>query len=114
MRQQPPLNLREVRSRTRSGDIQSDGEEELTVDDREVPHVEIAGYVLGKLEPDEAAAFEAHLAGCGHCQQHLEDLEHLPDLLARAAPERPAPAGLRAKVLLAVRAAARGGHAPSG
>jgi anti-sigma factor RsiW len=114
MRQQPPLNLREVRARTRSGGIQSDGEEELTVDGREVPHVEIAGYLLGKLEPEEAAAFEAHLAGCGRCQQHLEDLERLPELLARAAPERPVPAGLRAEVLLAVRAAAEAEAPPSG
>jgi anti-sigma factor RsiW len=76
------------------------------VDGPDVLHLEIAGYVLGKIEPAETAAFEAHLAGCAPCQQHLQDLERLPDLLATAVPERPVPAGLRARVFLAVRTAA--------
>jgi anti-sigma factor RsiW len=68
-----------------------------------VPHVDLAMFVLGKLEAAQAAAFEAHLVGCGRCQQDFEDLKNLPDLLARAVSERPVPAGLRARVLRAVR-----------
>jgi anti-sigma-K factor RskA len=70
------------------------------------PHVEVAAYVLGKLEADEAEAFAAHLAGCPDCRRELDELRGLPDLLARAAPATPAPDGLRARTLAAVRQAA--------
>jgi anti-sigma factor RsiW len=76
------------------------------VDGRDIPHLEVAGYVLAKLDPAETAAFEVHLAGCARCQQDVQDLKRLPELLAKMPPVRPVPAGLRARVLLAVRAAA--------
>ena len=50
------------------------------------PHVEVAAYLLGKLEADEAERFEAHLEGCADCRRHLEELGGLPALLAQAAP----------------------------
>jgi Anti-sigma-K factor rskA/Putative zinc-finger len=67
------------------------------------PHVEVAAYLLGKLEPEEAERFEAHLDGCGDCRRHLEELGGLPALLAQAAPATPVPDGLRARTLTAVR-----------
>jgi anti-sigma-K factor RskA len=70
------------------------------------PHVEVAAYVLGKLEADEAAAFEAHLAGCPDCRRQLEELRGLPELLATAAPTIPLPDPLRDRTLAAVRQAA--------
>jgi anti-sigma-K factor RskA len=67
------------------------------------PHVEVAAYLLGKLEADEAERFEAHLDGCADCRRHLDELEGLPALLAQAAPATPVPDGLRARTLTAVR-----------
>jgi anti-sigma-K factor RskA len=65
--------------------------------------VEVAAYLLGKLEADEAERFEAHLEGCADCRRHVEELGGLPALLAQAAPATPLPDGLRARTLTAVR-----------
>jgi Anti-sigma-K factor rskA/Putative zinc-finger len=70
------------------------------------PHVEVAAYLLGKLEADEAGAFEAHLAGCPDCRRQLEELQSLPELLATATPAVPLPDALRDRTLAAVRQAA--------
>jgi anti-sigma-K factor RskA len=70
------------------------------------PHVEVATYLLGKLEADEAAAFEDHLAGCPDCRRQLEELRGLPELLAAATPATPPPDPLRDRTLAAVRQAA--------
>jgi anti-sigma factor RsiW len=67
------------------------------------PHVEVAAHVLGKLEADEGEAFAAHLSGCADCRRQVEELQGLPELLARAAPATPLPEGLRARALAAVR-----------
>jgi anti-sigma-K factor RskA len=70
------------------------------------PHMEVAAYVLGKLEADEAEAFDTHLAECADCQRQLDELRGLPELLAKAAPATPIPDGLRSRTLAAVRQAA--------
>ena len=44
-------------------------------------HQLLGAYLLGGLEPDEAAAFEEHLARCTDCRQELDDLASLPALL---------------------------------
>jgi anti-sigma-K factor RskA len=67
------------------------------------PHVEVAAYLLGKLQADEAERFQAHLDGCADCRRHLDELGGLPALLAKAAPATPVPDGLRARTLTAVR-----------
>jgi anti-sigma-K factor RskA len=78
------------------------------------PHVEVAVYLLGKLDADEAAAFEAHLAGCPDCRRQLEEFRSLPELLAAATPPIPLPDPLRDRTLAAVRqAAARAEPAPA-
>jgi Anti-sigma-K factor rskA/Putative zinc-finger len=74
--------------------------------DNAVPHVEVAGYALGKLDQDETVSFEAHLAECDECRRELEELRGLPELLARAAPPVRVPSDLRARTLDAVRQAA--------
>jgi anti-sigma-K factor RskA len=74
--------------------------------DNAVPHVEVAGYALGKLDEDETVSFEAHLAECDSCRRELEELRGLPELLARAAPPVRLPGDLRARTLDAVRQAA--------
>jgi anti-sigma-K factor RskA len=75
----------------------------MSMSDPASPHVEVAAYLLGKLEPDEAERFEAHLDGCADCRRHLDELGGLPALLAQAAPATPVPDGLRARTLTAVR-----------
>ena len=66
---------------------------------------EIGGYVLGALEPDEAAAVREHLASCAECAAEHANLAGLPRLLALAAPIAeagpPAPA-LEERVLDAI------------
>ena len=44
-------------------------------------HQFLGAYLLGGLEPAEAAAFEQHLAVCAHCRQELDELASLPALL---------------------------------
>src|SRR6266540_4018493 len=74
--------------------------------DNAAPHVEVAGYALGKLDDDETVAFEAHLAECDDCRRELEELRGLPELLAKAAPPVRLPETLRTRTLTAVRDAA--------
>jgi hypothetical protein len=72
-------------------------------------HRLLGAYLLGGLEPDEAAAFERHLAECAPCRGDLDQLASLPALLdavpvpdavaltspAAPAPGAPAPAAVR-------------------
>jgi len=71
-------------------------------------HPDLAGYLLGALEPGEAAAFEEHLAGCDLCRAEVAELEGLPELLERAAPPVTVPPGLRERTFAAVERAAAG------
>ncbi len=74
--------------------------------DHVMPHPDLAGYLLGALDPDEVAAFEAHLTGCPACRQELAELEGLPAMLEQAAPPLEVPAGLRERTFAAVERAA--------
>lgn len=61
---------------------------------------ELAGYVLGGLEPGEVAVVEAHLAACTVCRAERDELAPLPPLLGLAGPDSPpAPDDLRPRVL---------------
>lgn len=44
-------------------------------------HQLLGAYLLGGLEPAEAAAFEHHLGSCADCRQELDELASLPALL---------------------------------
>jgi anti-sigma-K factor RskA len=74
--------------------------------EQSTPHTDLGGYILGVLEPDEAAAFEAHLAGCETCRRDVEELAGVPALLDRAAPAVDVPAGLRERTFAAIEAEA--------
>ena len=50
---------------------------------------ELGGYVLGGLEPDEAANVTDHLRGCATCRDHHAEIATTPDLLALAASAPP-------------------------
>ena len=40
-----------------------------------------APYVLGALSTQDRATYEAHLAGCAHCQARVRELQDVPALL---------------------------------
>ncbi|MFE5259203.1 anti-sigma factor [Streptomyces coelicoflavus] len=62
------------------------------------PHLDVGAYVLHALPPDEAAAFENHLATCAACRREVEELSGVAVRLG-AAEARTPPPGLRDRVL---------------
>ena len=52
----------------------------------------LGALALGQLSPEERAATEAHLEGCGECRAEAEALAPMAALLRRADPERLSPA----------------------
>ncbi len=58
-----------------------------------------AAYVLDSLEPDERAAFEAHLAGCSECAAEVRSLRAVTGALARGVAAADAAPELRERVL---------------
>jgi anti-sigma-K factor RskA len=72
-----------------------------------------AAYALGALEPDEAERFRTHIAECVVCRDELTAFQRVTGALPMAAPQFPAPRGLRRKVLKQVRAEARAGATPA-
>lgn len=77
------------------------------VDPHPLPHPDLAGYILGGLSPDEADAFEAHLASCGTCRAEADQMASLPSLLDAVVPAADLPAHLRDVTLAAALAAGR-------
>jgi anti-sigma-K factor RskA len=67
---------------------------------------ELAAYMLGALEPDEASAFEAHLAGCGRCQARERWLRTSLDVLPSSVEQLEPPPALRERLMETVRAEA--------
>jgi anti-sigma-K factor RskA len=67
-------------------------------------HELTAGYALDALDADERRAYEAHLAGCEHCQQELESFWTTTEALAVAASGPEPSTALRERILTAVRA----------
>jgi anti-sigma-K factor RskA len=70
---------------------------------------ELAAYALGALEPGEAAAFERHLEGCGHCRAELRWLQPAVQSLPEAVERREPPPRLRESLMAEVRTDARAG-----
>jgi len=67
------------------------------------PHSDVKGdaaaYVLGSLDPDERAIFEAHLAGCEECAAEVRALRTVTDALAYTVPQRTPRPELRQRAL---------------
>jgi anti-sigma-K factor RskA len=74
---------------------------------------ELAAYLLGALEPGEAAELERHLAGCEACRTQLEWLRPAVQLLPESVPRVEAPPELRARLMEQVRSEAEAEAAPA-
>ena len=72
-------------------------------------HQLLGAYLLGGLEPDEAAAFELHLGSCADCRRELDELASLPALLDAL----PVPDAVALAVAPAAAVPAAGGREPS-
>ena len=68
-------------------------------------HPESAGWALGALEPDDAAAFGEHLKSCGQCQAEVAGFAPVARSLTLAAPANEPPPDLESKILAAVQCA---------
>jgi hypothetical protein len=66
-------------------------------------HPETAGWALGALDPDDAAAFEEHLQSCRQCQEQAAEFAPVARSLALAAPADIPPPDLLNETLAAVR-----------
>jgi anti-sigma-K factor RskA len=64
----------------------------------------VSAHALDALEPAEAEAVEAHLAGCDSCRAAFDDALETAAALAMAAPDSEPPADLRGRILAAARA----------
>lgn len=60
---------------------------------------ELAAYLLGALEPGEAAALEQHLAGCEECRTELEWLRPAVQMLPETVETVEPPPQLRARIM---------------
>jgi Anti-sigma-K factor rskA len=74
--------------------------------DPELAHPEVAGWVLGTLDPDDAVWFAGHLPSCADCRAAVVDFGPTARLLATAAPADLAPPELQARTLAGVAGAA--------
>jgi anti-sigma-K factor RskA len=67
-----------------------------------------AVWVLGAMEPGEAAAYERHLNDCPVCRDEVDALQRVVDVLPMAAPPFPASEDLRQRVSRGLAAEERG------
>jgi anti-sigma-K factor RskA len=70
--------------------------------DQQDQHEGVGAYVVGALEPADAAAFETHLLHCGACRAEVVALREVAAELSFLAAAPPPPPGLRTAVLAAI------------
>ena len=68
-------------------------------------HPEVAGWVLGALDPPDAEAFGEHLASCSQCQGAVAEFEAVARAFRYPVPDAEPPPELEAKVLASVQRA---------
>jgi anti-sigma-K factor RskA len=74
---------------------------------------DLAAYVLGALDPREAAELERHLEGCERCQEELRWLGPAVQALPEAVERQEPPPRLRERLMAEVRAGAEPTLAPA-
>ena len=62
----------------------------------------VGAYLLGALPPDEAADFEAHLAGCAECRRDVDALKVAADALPVSVPLVAPPPALKQRIMAVV------------
>ena len=72
---------------------------------------DIAAYLLGALEPGEAAELERHIAGCPECEEELRRLRPAVRVLPETVERVEAPPALRSRLMEQVRSEAAGSQA---
>ncbi|HET9154651.1 MAG TPA: anti-sigma factor [Solirubrobacterales bacterium] len=72
---------------------------------------DLAAYMLGALEPGEAAGFERHLEGCERCRSEVRWFEPAVNSLSESVERQEPPPRLRAALMAEVRADARAAEA---
>jgi anti-sigma factor RsiW len=72
----------------------------------ELAHPEVAGWVLGTLDPDDAEWFAGHLPTCQGCRTAVAKFGPTARLLVTAVPADLPPPGLQARTLAGVARAA--------
>jgi anti-sigma-K factor RskA len=70
-------------------------------------HTNLAAFVLGGLEPEEAVEVQRHLAFCPGCRRELEELRKVNRALEAAPPPADPPSHLKDEILSQVRAEQR-------
>jgi anti-sigma-K factor RskA len=75
---------------------------------------DIAAYLLGALEPGEAAELERHIAGCAECEEELQRLRPAVRVLPETVEPIEAPAALRSRLIEQVRSEAASAPATPG
>jgi anti-sigma-K factor RskA len=72
---------------------------------------DVAAYLLGALEPGEAAELERHIAGCAECEEELRRLRPAVQVLPETVERVEAPPTLRGRLMEQVRSEAAGSSA---
>jgi anti-sigma-K factor RskA len=73
---------------------------------------DLAAYMLGALEPGEAAEFERHLAGCERCHAEMRWFEPAVQTLPESVERQKPPRSLRENLMAEVRADVRPAKKP--
>jgi anti-sigma-K factor RskA len=84
----------------------------MSADDHNRWSEDLAAYMLGALEPGEAAAFERHLAGCERCREEMRWFEPALQALPESAERQEPPRRLRESLMAEVRADVRPAEKP--
>lgn len=79
----------------------------MSADDHNRWSEDLAAYMLGALEPDEAAGFERHLAGCERCREEMRWFEPALQVLPESVERQEPPPRLRESLMAEVRADVR-------
>jgi len=79
----------------------------MSADDHNRWSEDLAAYMLGALEPGEAAGFERHLAGCERCREEMRWFEPAVGTLSESVARQEPPPRLRESLMAEVRADVR-------
>jgi anti-sigma-K factor RskA len=86
----------------------------MNTDDHNRWSEDLAAYMLGALEPDEAAELERHLEGCQRCEEEMRWLEPAVQVLPESVERHEPPRALREALMGEVRDDVREAQARSG